>query len=515
MTSTAQEIIPSASEQLQQQVDAIREHANTLLDESTRGSKGQFMTPSSVAKLLAGQFDNLSGELSILDAGAGIGSLTTALIARSIAEFSPISVTANTWELEPVLLDYLGQSLALNQTLCEQEQIQFESNVHPEDFISSAVELLQARQRGEQTVIFNKAILNPPYLKIAASGRERNLLRNVGVETGNLYSCFVALALMLLEDGGELVAITPRSFCNGPYFNDFRRVLLDQNALCKLHVFESRTRAFKGDKVLQENIIFHVVKGRSQGDVEITSSTCADDPEPQIRIAPFNEVVSPSNPDRFIHVVTNDFEAQIAKRIGGLPCSLDDLGINTSTGKVVDFRTRENLRQDPDENSVPLIFPVHFDNGSIDWPQKGIKKPNALARNRDTEKQLVPNGHYVLTKRLSAKEENRRIVASMYTPDIADVEMVGFENKTNYFHANGGPLEPYFAKGLCAYLNSTLVDQYFRQFNGHTQVNAADLRVLRYPNTLTLVRLGQAVQSYDQKHIDELIQVLIDDHYAS
>ncbi|HCG7111450.1 TPA: Eco57I restriction-modification methylase domain-containing protein [Vibrio parahaemolyticus] len=490
---------------LQNQVDSIREHSNTLLDETTRGKMGQYMTPSAVAQILARQFNNLDGELSIIDAGAGVGSLTTALIARGIDEFAPTSIVSNTWELEPVLVEHLHQSLSLNQSLCNESQIDFNSNVHSVDFIESAVNILQARARGEQTSTFNKAILNPPYLKIAASSKERRLLRSVGVETGNLYSCFVALALMLLEDGGELVAITPRSFCNGPYFNDFRRLLLDNNSLSKLHVFESRKKAFKADKVLQENVIFHIVKGQEQGDVEITSSTCAEDNEPQVRIATFNEVVNPENSDRFIHIVTNDIQAQIAQRIGGMPCSLEDLGINASTGKVVDFRTKANLREQPEDNSVPLIFPVHFNNGGIEWPLENIKKPNALARNDETEKQLVPNGYYVLTKRLSAKEESRRIVAALYTPDIYEVDMVGFENKTNYFHANGQPLEYFFAKGLWAYLNSTIVDQYFRQFNGHTQVNATDLRVLRYPTSNTLVQLGRLVESYDQQHIDELI----------
>ncbi|MDC5812829.1 Eco57I restriction-modification methylase domain-containing protein [Vibrio europaeus] len=464
------------------------------------------MTPNAVAKLLTQQFTNLDGNISILDAGAGVGSLTTSLIARSIDEFNPTSIESHTWELEPVLVENLNRSLALNQEFCNAANITFEHTTNNTDFIESAVELLQARERGEDTPTFNKAILNPPYLKIAATSNERRLLRSVGVETGNLYSCFIALALMLLEDGGELVAITPRSFCNGPYFNDFRRVLLDDNALCKLHVFESRTRAFKGDKVLQENVIFHIIKSHEQGQVEITSSTCADDPEPQVRIADFNEVISPINPDRFIHIVTNDIQAQIAQRIGGMPCSLEDLGINASTGKVVDFRTKPNLRKQPEEGAVPLIFPVHFTDGMIEWPIADIKKKhNALARNEATESQLVPNGHYVLTKRLSAKEETRRISAALYTPEIADGDTVGFENKTNYFHANGEPLEENFAKGLWAYLNSTVVDQYFRQFNGHTQVNATDLRVLRYPNAETLVRLGQEVQQFEQQHIDGLI----------
>ena len=47
------------------------------------------------------------------------------------------------------------------------------------------------------------------------------------------------------------------------------------------------------------------------------------------------------------------------------------------------------------------------------------------------------------------------------------------------------------ARGLALFLNSSLVDRYFRQFNGHTQVNAADLRSLRYPDRSTLEQLGR------------------------
>ena len=508
-TATALQFI--ALETLVDTVDEIRTQANSLLDENTRGQKGQFMTPASAARILSSMFRNLDGELNILDAGAGVGSLTTSLVERALRDFQPTSINANTWELEDVLVENLNRSLALCQEASDEHQLAWNSQVNQVDFIQHAVDTLKARAAGEETVRFNKAILNPPYLKISANSKERKNLRSVGVETGNLYSCFVALAIMLLEDGGELVAITPRSFCNGPYFKDFRRILLEGNNLSKLHIFESRTRAFKGDKVLQENVIYHIVNSEVQGQVEITSSTCADDPSPTVRMAEFNEVVNPNTPDRFIHIITNDEQAEIATRIGGMPCSLEDLGINASTGKVVDFRTRSNLRQEPEEGAVPLIFPVHFTDGGIEWPQENIKKPNALARNEETEKHLVPNGHYVLTKRLSAKEESRRIVAALYTPDIANGDKVGFENKTNYFHANGEPLEHDFAKGLWAYLNSNVVDQYFRQFNGHTQVNATDLRVLRYPNTDALVQLGQAVQGYEQEHIDELVQEVINE----
>ena len=64
------------------------------------------------------------------------------------------------------------------------------------------------------------------------------------------------------------------------------------------------------------------------------------------------------------------------------------------------------------------------------------------------------------------------------------------------------------AKGLAAFLNSTLVDVYFRQFNGHTQVNATDLRNLRYPTWAQLESLGRKIGEAfpDQAKLDTLVE---------
>lgn len=68
------------------------------------------------------------------------------------------------------------------------------------------------------------------------------------------------------------------------------------------------------------------------------------------------------------------------------------------------------------------------------------------------------------------------------------------------------------ARGLALYLNSTIVDRFFRLFNGHTQVNATDLRALPYPSADDLVALGQALDSAElpaQAVIDELIEEIV------
>src|SRR5205807_2536891 len=100
------------------------------------------------------------------------------------------------------------------------------------------------------------------------------------------------------------------------------------------------------------------------------------------------------------------------------------------------------------------------------------------------------------------------IVACNYDPEQIAAPLVGFENHLNYFHIQGQGLPMDLAKGLAAFLNSTPVDVYFRQFNGHTQVNATDLRSLDYPTGEQLVQLGRKVsdRGLDQAALDEIVE---------
>jgi adenine-specific DNA-methyltransferase len=56
-------------------------------------------------------------------------------------------------------------------------------------------------------------------------------------------------------------------------------------------------------------------------------------------------------------------------------------------------------------------------------------------------------------------------------------------------------MEAALAKGLAVFLNSSLLDRDFRRFSGHTQVNATDLRRLRFPSPESLAVLGARLDS--------------------
>lgn len=462
-------------------VEQTRLKVSRRTEPKKKSKLGQFFTPGNTAAFMANLFPPSDGECRLLDAGAGIGSLSCAFLERCVSgslNFEKIHIQA--FELDESIHDDLHNSLSSYVQKCK-----FSFELIERDFIEEAVSLIKSNGNH-----FTHAILNPPYKKIGSSSTYRLLLREVGIETVNLYSAFVALAVELTSPGGQIVAIIPRSFCNGPYYRPFRDFILKRAAIRHMHLFESRSKAFKEDDVLQENIILRLERDCQQGPVTISTSTDDSFADLETHEHLFERIVFPNDPERFIHVPISS-EASIAPS-PTICNSLTDLGINVSTGPVVDFRLKEHLRDMPGPGTIPLLYPGHVRSNATVWPQAGMKKPNAIQLNAETEKWLYPTGFYCVVRRFSSKEEKRRIVAGVIDPgSFGGAPLLGFENHLNLFHENKHGLSEELTRGLAVFLNSTVADDYFRRFSGHTQVNATDLKQMKYPSRNVLIELGE------------------------
>ena len=131
--------------------------------------------------------------------------------------------------------------------------------------------------------------------------------------------------------------------------------------------------------------------------------------------------------------------------------------------------------------------------------------------NNETKKWLLPKGWYAITKRFSSKEEKRRLVAYVLDPSKLPYELYGFENHLNVIHAAKQGIDPSIARGIALFLNSTVVDRHFRNFSGHTQVNATDLRSMRYPPKEVLEEFGKwsaKRPNPSQEEIDKFVESL-------
>jgi len=490
-------------------IDKIRLDVSTKLDSEEKSRLGQFMTPATIARFMASLFARTDSDFCrLLDAGAGIGSLSSAFLEKFLTEkhkFSQIEIEA--YEIDNTLLENLENVFSCYKAISS-TNLEIEFRIWAADFIEDAVNRLQTGRRN----LFTHAIINPPYKKISSDSYHRVLLRQVGIETVNLYAAFVALSIELLEEGGQLVAIIPRSFCNGSYYQHFRKLILQKTAIRQIHLFEARDKTFKDDNVLQENVIIFLERDGVQDNVVVSTSTDDKFSDLTTFSYSFDQIIRKDDSELFIHIPTSA-ETCLLESSDAFNNRLSDFFIEVSTGPVVDFRVREHLRQMPEPGTVPLLYPGHFADNLIEYPKTNWKKPNAINFNESTEKWLYPKGFYTVVRRFSSKEQKRRIYASVVNPDFSpDSVAFGFENHLNVFHFRKKGIPENVAYGLAAYLNSTPVDQYFRLFNGHTQVNANDLRKLKYPDLNILQILGDWAKEQGnptQEMIDEKLLSLI------
>jgi adenine-specific DNA-methyltransferase len=428
---------------------------------------------------MASLFSRKQGSMYLLDPGTGQGALSHALLSRwKEGSLSFQDGYLDAFEIDPHMLSLSRKNLEKDRAT-----LPLSLNVWQGDFIEHAVRKILRHERP-----YSHVILNPPYKKINSNSHHRMLLRDVGIETVNLYSAFVALSVSLLSKGGQIVAVIPRSFCNGPYYKPFREFLLNHTSILHIHLFEARNKAFKTDNVLQENVILMLERDAPQGDIVISTSTDDSMHDYAATSHSFTDIVYQGDPEVCLHIPPN---GDVPKPYPETLCrTLKNIDLEVSTGPVVDFRMKEYLHRMPEGNDVPLLYSAHF-KGNGEWPIVDFKKNNAIKCCPETMKWLYPNGYYVIVRRMSSKEEKRRIVANIVDPSrFSGVDWLGFENHLNVFHFRKQGISENIAYGLAAFLNSSFIDSIFRRFNGHTQVNATDLRALRYPSRKMLADFG-------------------------
>ena len=472
-------------------------------DRDDRASLGQFFTPAPIAALIASFFTMRETPLRVLDAGAGVGALTAAFADHALRHgHHDVSITAI--EVDDRLSPYL------EETINDVKQTGLDAEAILNDYVDWTAE--QTGLLGDSLQAFDCIIMNPPYFKLGSQSRHRSTLKSLGIDASNMYAAFLMLAARQLIEGGELVAITPRSFANGSYFRRFRRSFTSMMSFDRIHMFESRSSVFSDTDVLQENIIFRATKGVARAAACISvSESGATEPTTELTV-PASEILASSDSDAVLRLPTDGIDLAISRNMRRLTTLLRSLGLTVSTGSIVEFRLSPSHTTTTAGNSAPFLHQSNLGSeGEIKWPINHKRHPQSIAVNRDTERLLMPMGHYVVTRRFTAKEERRRLVAAVVEPERLAGSAIGFENHLNVIHRRGGPIDRRLAFGLAAFLNSTVADRFFRQWSGHTQVNATDLRLFPLPTAKQLTGLGDAVQDHaaHSQDIDDLVRTFV------
>lgn len=467
-----------------------------------RKHRGQFFTPEQVSTFMVGIFEIPHKTIRLLDPGAGAGILSAAFCERLLKDRKTEKLTIDAYENDKNLLPFLKMVLESCKSELETNGLDVEYNIYEHDYILQNKRYFTKSDLmwdGENPVLYDFIISNPPYYKIDIEAPQAIVMNELISGQPNIYALFMALSASMLHADGEMVFITPRSFCSGLYYKKFRQWFLKNAQITNIHIFESRKEVFDHDEVLQENIILKAKKLKiSEKHNKTIISESKNKNKHFDKISKLEvrseDVIFRKNGDIFIRIPTSPLDIEIIHIVDSWPNTLKELGMEISTGPVVSFRAEEYLLPELTTNptSVPLLWMHNMKDMSIVSLSKE-KKASAIQVSSETKHLLLPVKNYVLVKRFSSKEQKRRLYASVLLESEFPHKNVGIENHVNYIHKPGGTLSVYEAFGIASLLNTTIIDKFFRSLNGNTQVNATDIRSLPLPDIENIKKIGKAV----------------------
>lgn len=474
---------------LEKIIDNTKEYISNM-PKKERKKYGQFFTSKSIAEYMASLFlipENRK-EVSVLDAGAGTGILSCALVERLVKCEHIEKITLTCYETDENVLDILMSNLLY----CKREsEKKVEFKIITENYITSQeLEFNNMIGREENPAKYDLVIGNPPYKKIGKDAVEAQAMPSVCYGAPNLYFLFAAMGLFNLKDEGEMVYIVPRSWTSGAYFKSFRQYFLSKGKLEQIHLFASRDKIFDNEDVLQETMIIKVKKTQQiPKTVTITSSNTSNDFD-NIKSLEVNYNLVVSEKDKYVYLVTDEDEVNILNQINKWNHTLPDMGLKMKTGLTVDFRNREILRSEREEGTIPLFYSQHIKEGKITFP---IEKDNEYLV---TEKNglLQDNKNYLFVKRFTSKEENRRLQCGIYlAKNYPEYEQISTQNKINFIESFIVEMSECLVYGLYVLFNSTLYDKYYRILNGSTQVNSTEINNMPVPDIECIQEMGRTL----------------------
>ena len=444
-----------------------------------RKKYGQFFTSMETARFMAEMYNipNNINKVSVLDAGAGSGILSCALIERleTIDNIQEIELTCyeNDSNVLPLLesnLNYCRENSNKKITI-----FIFEENY----ILSQYLDFNHMIGCNPEPKKYEFVIGNPPYMKISKNAPEAAAMPEVCYGAPNLYFIFAAMGLFNLKDDGEMVYIIPRSWTSGAYFKHFRKYFLTEGKLEHIHLFVSRSKVFDKENVLQETIIVKARKTKYIPEtVTITSSQSNSDFDDITSLTvPYNLVVSGN--DFYVYLVTDENEVNVLKRLHKFDKTLPEIGVKMKTGLTVDFRNKEILRDEEEEGAIPLFYSQHIKQGNVQFP---IEKEHQYVVTN--QKGLIQeNKNYLFVKRFTTKEESRRLQCGVYlAKDYPQYRKISTQNKINFIDGVLTEMSECLVYGLYVLFNSTLYDEYYRILNGSTQVNSTEINSMPVPD---------------------------------
>ena len=509
---TKVDIEPLKGESPSQFAERVGNAYATYSVQKDKRDKGQFFTPLAISQFMASVAVLTEKDaIRVLDPGCGTAILSCSLIERLVDNCTSIkSIVLDLYDTDTVLLPYTKIVLSYLNDWLHSKGIYLDSTIYQEDFIMvnhtyvSGINLFNGNAD-----LYDYIISNPPYFKLAKNDARTQCCASIVDGQTNIYALFMAICAKMLDENGDMIFITPRSFASGRYFQSFRDFLFGNIKLCFVHLFNTRKDTFAKDDVLQELVITRFSHS-NYGRITISHSEGSRDlNNPAVKDYPETEILDPETSNKVVYLPIDDRDDAILNLFRSWNGNMEKYNIKISTGPVVAFRIIDYITADEDSETVPLFWMHNVVKMLADHPVNKKGKGQYIKVAPDSMHTLLPNKNYILLRRMSSKDDSSRLVAAPYFGNMAKYKYVGIENKLNYIYRPKGHLRRDETIGLSALLDSDIFDAYFRTFNGNINVSATELRSMPLPPIETIREIGRQIILNNNYSIDDINELVM------
>lgn len=467
--------------------DALADIAATArasLTPNERKAYGAYLTPAPLARQITNMCMTTPSKVMLGDHGAGSGFLSCLTAEKMISAANrPEEVNIGAFEVQAKLHKAIRQSLSIVSEHAAANGVDFTAQLEG-DFLVGLEDMVRGRKRE-----LTHSVLNPPYFKIGPKHPANVTLSNaLGFTVPNVYALFIVATLMMLKEGGEMVALIPRSFASGIYYKPFRKFLMEHANLTHIVRFSSRSNLFKEDNVLQENCVIRCIAGQEQQElVQLDFWETPESGRVNTMTASADLILST---ERFAMPGTGD-EMSALRTVSAMGSSFDKAGYTIATGRCIIHKVSDYLAYEHTTEVAPHIHAKMFKSGgAVDFASRAYRGPAGVSICRETDAFLNDARRYLLIKRVSPNDgKNQRVASTLIDGSKFHQSKIAISNGLQAVSSGGGGdnAQVNHLAALQEYLTSPQVQDYIRAVNGTTQINKADLLSMGIPASLNLV----------------------------